>query len=1138
MLLVILTGCSENKDSQPNKSPLNVIGFFATDEVLQGSGNFGDLTSPASKMLTFNIKNTGTLPLVGPVTLEDSSNFAIIYKNNCDNVLPTKTCQVKVNFTSNGKAPGSYNTKLNLDRVFVSLSSNVIAPVVINAVDFKNGTTVITSMDYGTITDLQSVYKTISIQNKGSQTITLATGISSADFSIIFDTCSNKSLAAGASCQVKVSLSGEGKSGTVNANLNYGTFILPLTAVVNSTIVEEGGSIEYSQTTSVIEELPYGDVEPGTSVLKSITIKNTSTKSISYPVSLTGTGYSLIYDMCSNKTLAPQGKCLIKIHYVAPAVAGANNGIVSMNAKELILTSNIILPPPPVVVKPILSNVNSVANMMDFGNKEQDTGETGVFSMTIKNDSGVIQKFTQNPVLNNYTIVNNGCLNINIGKNATCIISLKFDSSAKLVQVYEENFQMESLSGKIEFKLKTNVIASTTVIPCDMANAVSGGVNNSNLAVMEVQGNFPLCEVKTCQALYNISLDQKSCEAQVVACSSGDIAALGGNNNHALSFLGSVVAGNREQCKINSCDTGYSVSSNGLSCQAVITYEAVNITASCSSLNLLPCDGSSNLTPSYRCDKFVAGVKDNSYVSNLSDCPSVNMTPVTCLSPQGEKNVAITNGDKTVSCAEGSTVQVDVPNSIVCDNEFILENNMCIAPELEAKLGMFYKNEASTGTELWAFPSSGVPYLIKDINPGTGSSYSNLNSIEMNGKFYFTANNGVNGGELWVTNGLESGTYMVKDINPGSGGSSIDGIAKTSNKLFFRANSNQLWSSDGTANGTIQVGTVNSLGYFFGEINNKMLFSWNNALYSTDGTAGNLVNLKNVGQQIAFPVGKLGNKIIFIVGIPNTEGNMKEVWSTDGTTGGTVKVGNLFTQSLYTIGANDVFTLNNNKLVFIARKQGTQGEELWMYNGSTVSRVTSNVFIRNPLFFNNKVAFQTASTMPSPWTVMVYDGTSALSIGTVSYPGIISMNSSGGKLFTIVWNYQEGTATEPTLLYSWTSGSSWTQVKSFTNEGYSSNLAALGNDLFFLTTSYAGASNVKMYIIENGTLNVNPIYQNNAAWYGALNSNVSFNDALYFNLLNIPWEVWKIPASTNVPENNMNIHNIPQNMLGIYNLLQ
>ena len=90
----------------------------------------------------------------------------------------------------------------------------------------------------------------------------------------------------------------------------------------------------------------------------------------------------------------------------------------------------------------------------------------------------------------------------------------------------------------------------------------------------------------------------------------------------------------------------------------------------------------------------------------------------------------------------------------------------------------------------------GVPYLIKDINPGTGGAWSgdayfaewkdNLDKTYL----FFNASNGdaVNGEELWRSDGTAAGTYMVKDINAGAASSKPAQITLANNQnLVFTA---------------------------------------------------------------------------------------------------------------------------------------------------------------------------------------------------------------------------------------------------------------------------------------------------------------------------------------------------------------
>src|SRR5438105_2128658 len=71
---------------------------------------------------------------------------------------------------------------------------------------------------------------------------------------------------------------------------------------------------------------------------------------------------------------------------------------------------------------------------------------------------------------------------------------------------------------------------------------------------------------------------------------------------------------------------------------------------------------------------------------------------------------------------------------------------------------------------------------------------------------FFSADNGKDGRELWVTDGLAGRTRMVKDINRGPGSSNPRDFVGFNGRVFFTAddgiNGRQLWSSDGTAENT------------------------------------------------------------------------------------------------------------------------------------------------------------------------------------------------------------------------------------------------------------------------------------------------------------------------------------------------
>jgi|GEM_PF-1626075 len=122
----------------------------------------------------------------------------------------------------------------------------------------------------------------------------------------------------------------------------------------------------------------------------------------------------------------------------------------------------------------------------------------------------------------------------------------------------------------------------------------------------------------------------------------------------------------------------------------------------------------------------------------------------------------------------------------------------------------------------------------------------------LNNKVYFFGNSALYGQELWSSDGTQNGTQIVKDLNAGSGssvGTYYDKLYTVNEKIVFSAGVNQtpgLYTSDGTSNGTVFLQNISynyQLPDYENAITNKLFYYANNSLWITDGTLGGTKSL-------------------------------------------------------------------------------------------------------------------------------------------------------------------------------------------------------------------------------------------------------------------------------------------------------
>jgi ELWxxDGT repeat protein len=235
----------------------------------------------------------------------------------------------------------------------------------------------------------------------------------------------------------------------------------------------------------------------------------------------------------------------------------------------------------------------------------------------------------------------------------------------------------------------------------------------------------------------------------------------------------------------------------------------------------------------------------------------------------------------------------------------------------------------------------------------TSSSYG---LTDASGTAFFVAlGNTLNQGqELWKSDGTAAGTVQVADINPGSVGSQPWALTNVNGTLFFFAddgtNGRELWKSDGTAGGTVLVKDINpgsggSNAPFSGSavnVNGTLFFTASDGttgdeLWMSDGTDAGTVLVKDInpGPGDSAPDGLTNvNGTLFFRATDGVHGT--ELWTSDGTAAGTVMVEDL------NPGAADSgpsVLLNVNGTLFFSATDGTTGFELWKSDGTAAGTV-------------------------------------------------------------------------------------------------------------------------------------------------------------------------------------------------------
>ncbi len=425
-------------------------------------------------------------------------------------------------------------------------------------------------------------------------------------------------------------------------------------------------------------------------------------------------------------------------------------------------------------------------------------------------------------------------------------------------------------------------------------------------------------------------------------------------------------------------------------------------------------------------------------------------------------------------------------------------------------------------------PLLAQPTLVKDIN--TSAAGSSLFSptpedlIELNGTLYFSAYDPATGRELWKSDGTEAGTVLVKDVNPGTGSSNARELTRVGSEFFFMADNGttgwDLYKSDGTPQGTVRVKNLPDTPitviprFYLTPVDGGLYFvfpdEYGTELWRSDGTEAGTVLVKDInpGAGSADPTNlfALNGTLYFSAYDPATG---RELWKSDGTAEGTVLVKDINPGTGNTNSISYLTELNGT--LYFATGDGSTNAGLWRSDGTEtgtvlvkefVTRSGASLLIQQITNYKGELYFA-ANDLISGQELWKSDGTEA---GTVLVTDINPGSASSTPFnLTVIGNLLYFTAMNNTVgaeLWRTDGTNEGTQLVADANPGQLSSFPQeiTGGSGIIYFTAYTGDLGRELYKTDgtqSGTQLVKDI--NPGVGQGIPEDLVVMNDLLYFS---------------------------------------